>query len=242
MMLVWMIGMTDIVRGMGRRVQRLLYPPVCLICGDRGQDYIDCCSGCMRELPVAADRCLRCALTLPRTLDHCGRCVRSPPHYEAACAAYRYENPVSGLIHRFKFSGDLAAGRMLAALTALRLAAQGASRPDLMVPVPLHFRRRMQRGFNQSELLCRDLSRHLRGLPWCPGLSRRRATASQSELPSAGRRGNVRGAFRVRRIPSGTRSVALVDDVMTTGATVNECARMLRQAGVAVVVWVIARA
>ncbi|HKL54093.1 MAG TPA: phosphoribosyltransferase family protein, partial [Wenzhouxiangellaceae bacterium] len=97
--------------------------------------------------------------------------------------------------------------------------------------------------FNQAELLCRDLSRHFGGLPWAAVLSRSRATVTQSELPADRRAGNVKGAFALRRLPPGVRHAVLVDDVMTTGATLRECARVLKRAGVARVdVWVIARA
>lgn len=234
--------MVDIVNSLTRRLQHVFYPPVCLVCGRAGQGHMDCCPGCLHELAVAPGRCRRCALVLPRTVDCCGRCVLSPPHYDAAFAGFLYFGAVVWLIQRFKFRHDLAAGRLLAGLAAMRLAALGAPRPDLMVPVPLHARRRMMRGFNQSEWLCRDLSRHFGGLPWQPALSRRRATAAQSELPARRRRGNVRGAFRLRRLAGGTRAVALVDDVMTTGATLDECARVLNQAGILVQAWVVARA
>jgi len=92
-------------------------------------------------------------------------------------------------------------------------------------------------------MLCRDLGRHLKALPWAPVLRRTRPTRAQSELPADRRRGNVRGAFRLQRLPPGTRHVALVDDVMTTGSTLDECARVLKRAGVERVdVWVLARA
>lgn len=146
-------------------------------------------------------------------------------------------------MQRFKFGGDLAAGRLLAELLADALIARQVRRPQLMIPVPLNWRRWWRRGFNQAEWLSRDLGRHLGGLPQARALRRHRATAAQSSLPARRRRGNVRGAFVLAGLPPGTRHVALIDDVATTGATLAECARVLKRAGVAQVdAWVVARA
>lgn len=165
------------------------------------------------------------------------------PAYHSTWPGFAYTGVIERLIRGFKYHGDLAAGRLLADLLASRLVDAGAPRPDLIVPVPLHFRRRLQRGFNQSALISRDLSGWFGGLPWLEALRRTRPTATQSALPADRRGGNVRGAFAVRRLPPGTAHVALLDDVMTTGSTLNECARVLRAAGVARVdVWVVARA
>jgi ComF family protein len=224
-------------------VDKWLYPPVCLVCGLAGRDSLDCCKNCEQSLPTLAAQCRRCGLERVRMLDLCGRCTRRMPHFDAAWPAFAYRGQVERLIQRFKFHRDLAAGRVLAGLMARSLARQSTPRPDLMVPVPLHHRRRLARGFNQSELLCADLSRHFSGLPWHRVLNRRRPTHAQSDLPADRRRGNVRGAFRLAQLPPGTRHVSLVDDVMTTGSTLDECARVLKRAGVERVdVWVIARA
>lgn len=147
------------------------------------------------------------------------------------------------MVHAFKFQRDLAAGRVLAALTARRLARLRAPRPDLLVPVPLHWRRHMWRGFNQSRMLADDLGGMLGGLPVAELLTRSRATPAQSGLPAASRGANVRGAFRCWRPACSVRHVTLVDDVMTTGTTLDACARALKKAGIERVdVWVAARA
>lgn len=220
-----------------------LYPPVCLVCGLAGRPGLDCCAACQAELPRLSGRCRRCALEVARTVDLCGRCTTRLPAFDAAWAGFAYRVPVERLITDFKFHRDLAAGRVLARLLAGELALQRASRPDLMVPIPLHHRRRLGRGFNQAEMLCSDLRNHLGGLPWASLLRRRRATRNQSDLPAQRRGGNVRGAFELCWLPPGTAHVSLVDDVMTTGSTLNECARVLKRAGVRRVdVWVVARA
>jgi ComF family protein len=226
----------------GALLENTLLPPVCVVCGMAARPGLDCCSGCQRDLPVPKAACRRCALETVREVELCGRCIQRLPAFDRAWTGFAYRDSVERMIQRFKFSHDLASGRVLASVMAHRLQKLSVPRPDLMVPVPLHWRRRLQRGFNQSELLCADLSRHFGGLPWHGMLERRRATAAQSELPAERRSGNVRGAFRLRPLPA-VRHIALVDDVMTTGSTLNECARVLKRHGVQQVdVWVAARA
>lgn len=226
------------------RAVRVILPPVCLICGRRGREWVDCCAGCEADLATVEPRCRQCGLAVPVATDHCGRCIRRPPAFAATWPCYAYERVIETLVHRFKFRRDLAAGRVLAALAARRLAAMRAERPQALVPVPLHWRRQVWRGFNQSAMLARDLGAHLGGIPVAGLLVRQRPTPAQSALPAAGRSGNVRGAFRARPVTATrVRHVAVVDDVMTTGATLDACARALKHAGVERVdVWVVARA
>src|SRR6056297_1472483 len=225
------------------RVLDAIWPPVCLACGLGSDPAQGCCSGCRADMPNIDGYCRSCGLELARTVEVCGECVGRPSPFDRTVAGFGYRAPIASLVQRFKFDGDLASGRVLAHLLAERLSDGHADRPDLMVPVPLNWRRHWRRGFNQAELLCRDLSRHFGGLPWADVLRRSRATVTQSELPADRRAGNVKGAFALRRLPPGVRHAVLVDDVMTTGATLGECARVLKRAGVARVdVWVIARA
>jgi ComF family protein len=224
-------------------LQRALFPPVCLICGQAGRVDVDCCAGCEAELPRLSGRCDRCGLELDCDRPLCGRCSMALPSFDATWPAFAYQNEIEKLIHRFKFHADLASGRLLGQLLARRLKDMNVPRPDVIMPVPLHIRRLFKRGFNQSALLCRDLAAEMDDLPWVNGLRRVRDTATQIHLPADRRAANVRGAFKLARLPESARSVVLVDDVMTTGSTLNECARVLRKAGVErVEVWVVARA
>jgi ComF family protein len=220
-----------------------IWPSVCLVCGQDSDTGHGCCSGCRIDMPTMAGYCRTCGLELARTVEACGQCVDRRPPFDRAVAGFGYRAPIASLVQRFKFDRDLAAGRVLARLLAERLIDADTARPGVMIPVPLNWRRHWRRGFNQAELLCRDLSRHFGRLPWADALKRSRATVTQSELPADRRAGNVKGAFAVGRLPPGLRHAVLVDDVMTTGATLRECARVLKRAGVdRVDVWVVARA
>jgi ComF family protein len=169
-----------------------------------------------------------------------GACLRRPPPVQAAHAAFLYAAPLDRLLPRFKFHHDLAAGRLLSQLMAQALT--DAGRPQALVPVPLHQARLRSRGYDQALELAKPLARALR-LPMLPDALRRiRATAPQSELDAARRRRNLRRAFDARRDPPLPAHVALVDDVMTTGATLHAATDALRRAGVARVdAWVCAR-
>lgn len=181
---------------------------------------------------------------MPLADEVCGRCLKRPPPVERTHAAFRYGFPLDRLLPRFKFHRDLAAGRELAGW--MRQALRDADRPDALIAVPLHVRRLRQRGYNQALELARPLA-HAFELPILSDALRRvRDTAPQAGLGALARRRNPRGAFAVgrdlhhrARLPA---HVALVDDVMTTGATLYECAKVLQRAGVARVdVWVMAR-
>ncbi len=218
-----------------------LLPPVCRLCGDEGQPGRELCAGCERDLPWNRTCCARCAEPLPAARRGllCGRCLRRPPVFDQALTPLRFEPPVSNLVHAFKFRGDLAAGRLLADLLA---DAAAERRPALLLPVPLHDRRLRSRGFNQALELARRLGRRL-DIPVNTRILRRcRDTPPQHEMPARARRANVRGAFEMlEELP--TPHVALVDDVLTTGNTAAELARLLKRAGAArVEVWAVARA
>lgn len=226
---------TACLRGLGQA----LLPARCLVCGERGTEGQDLCADCRAALPWNRPACPLCALPLAVQAPACGACLRRPPPFGTSRAAFRYAFPLDRLLPRFKFHADLAAGRLLVQLLAEALA--DAPRPLALVPVPLHPARLRQRGYDQALELARPLARRL-ALPLCADrLRRRRATAAQTRLDARARRRNVHDAFEVTGpLPA---HVVLLDDVMTTGATLAECARALGQAGVARVdVWVVARA
>ena len=175
-------------------------------------------------------------------LSRCGRCTLHPPPLDRTVAALDYAFPWDGLLQRFKFQQAL---ELRSILVDRLMPLIDEDLPDLLLPVPISAQRLRERGYNQSQLLARSLARHLR-LP-CPDglLLRMRDGAHQARLPLAERAGNVRGVFAIepRRLAElQGQHVVIVDDVMTSGATLFEIARVLRAAGATrVQAWVIAR-
>ncbi|MBB2486620.1 ComF family protein [Mitsuaria sp. WAJ17] len=211
----------------------------CLLCRQWSQERLctDCLSQAARRDPRRS-ACGRCALPLAMPgHSHCATCLRRPPPLDHCCAALDYHHPWDRLLLDFKFNAQPQLARPLAALMlpSLQGQVQALGRPDLLCCVPLSAQRLRDRGYNQSHELARCLARQLQ-LPYEPRLLRRLPGAPQSRLDAEARRRHVRGAFvlatgmtaRVR----GAR-VAIIDDVMTTGATLDEIASTLKRAGAA---------
>lgn len=172
----------------------------------------------------------------------CGRCQSSPPAYDSAVSLFHYAAPIDQLIVRLKFGAKLHLARLLGELMADHLAQRADTLPEMIIPVPLHRSRLRERGYNQALELARPIAKRLAIPIDYRSCARLRPTSAQSLLPAAARRGNVKGAFGVVR-PLGARHIALIDDVMTTGHTLQELARVLCKSGVARIdIWVLARA
>ena len=212
------------------RWQRFLLPLHCLLCGAAGAEGLDLCADCAAELPRNRSCCARCALPMAIPAALCGECQRHTPPWDAAWAPFRYGWPLDRLESRYKFGADLAAGRVLSTLWQREPCP--VTTPQCLLSVPLHRRRLRQRGYNQALELARPLARTL-GVPLRHDvLQRSRITEAQTELDAVSRRRNVRGAFALRTGVELPAHVAILDDVMTTGATLAECARVLKRAGV----------
>jgi ComF family protein len=226
------------------RLEALVFPPRCRLCGSTSGVADGLCGGCLADLPMLTFGCVRCARILPDgyTAPLCGACLKEPPAFDATTAVLRYRAPVDYLIQRLKFSGELALAPLLARRLAKTIAARGDALPELLIPVPLHRTRLRERGFNQATEVARPLGRWLR-IPVDHRLChRKRHAPPQSLTPPAARRRNVRGVFSLAEQPH-VSHVAIIDDVMTTGHTANELAGVLRRAGVRFIeVWVVARA
>jgi ComF family protein len=222
-----------------------ILPPCCIVCGQAGaRRGVDLCEGCAADLPVLSTACTRCAAPLGANAPMkpvCGRCLRRPPPFEVTVCAFRYGWPIHHLLRALKYRHALEHARVLGQLLAAHLASHGADQPDLLCPVPLGPVRYRDRGFNQAVELGRVLERAL-AIPLRTDLiTRVRETSEQSALAGPARLENVRGAFRALRCIDGAH-VALVDDVVTTGSTAGELARVLLDAGARRVdVWAVAR-
>ena len=224
----------------------LIMPRHCLLCG-AASGTLNLCPTCRADLPRTQYPCRLCALPLRhRDSEVCGACLRRPPLWDQAVAGLDYRFPVDRLVCRLKFSRDLPCVEVLG--MELVAAVQGAVRepPDLIVPVPLHRTREFVRNFNQADLIARRVGKVLGIHVARRLLLRKRRTPAQSGLDAAQRKRNIRGAFHCGARGGGGlagRHVALVDDVMTTGTTLAECCRVLKNAGAGQVSgWVAARA
>lgn len=203
------------------------------------------CSHCNRQIR-RYPYCGRCGTELPSDQLFCGRCLQIKPLWNKIVIIGRYSEPLSDLIHRFKFKNQYFLDRTLARL--LLLAIRNAKRthqltlPDVILPVPLHHWRQWQRGYNQSNLLANWLYHWLAISVRQDLIQRCKHTATQRGLSAVRRRKNLKGAFRVSASIKKYQSVALVDDVITTGSTLNEITKQLRKQGVKhIQVWGLAR-
>jgi ComF family protein len=209
----------------------------CVLCGVAAPE--GWCDPCCSSLAGAqAPRCPVCAEEVASG-DTCGRCLRSPPAYSRVHAAASYAFPLDALIQRMKYAPDLSLVAPLAALLVQRV--RWTPRPDVVIGMPLSAQRLRERGFNQANEIARRAARALR-LQYAPDACRReRHGTPQAALPLEKRAANVKGAFSVGAEVDG-RTVAVVDDVLTTGATLNEVALVMRRAGAREVIgWVLAR-
>lgn len=215
-------------------------PGRCVFCLTSLRGEAPWCEACFSELPWNLPACPVCAEPQPGAAmpRRCGHCLRRPPWFDQARAPLRYDGEVAGLVQRFKFDASPRAGRVLLDLLVAGLSPTDLRWPHALVPVPLHPRRARERGFDQTRWLTLRLARQLS----CPLAQARRSldTRTQRGLDRGERRRNLRGAFHlIDRLPA---RVVLVDDVMTTGATLDALARACRQAGAEEVqAWAVAR-
>lgn len=225
---------------LAERLLPVLLPTPCLACErliPGGRHVLGLCVRCRGRLsPLGRDRCGGCGRPLAGarlpTGYRCGPCRMSPRAYDRLIALWAFRPPLDSVIHGLKFQRLEYLGRHLAHEMAARLRAE-ALEADLVVWIPLHWGRHLSRGYNQAERIARPLARELR-IPARAALARTRSTPPQTSLMRAQRAANVRGSLRVRRRArvAGKR-ILLVDDVATTGSTLDAAARALRAAGAA---------
>ena len=212
-------------------------PQACYLCGARVTAK-PLCPGCEADLPKLHTTCPQCALPTPSG-EICGACLKHPPAFDRTLAVFSYAFPLDVLVHQCKYAGEVS----LTAVFAEKIAHRASMESDIdsLLPMPLHPARLAHRGFNQAAEIARRLS-PLVGIPWLPEACQRvRDTPSQAGLDLKTRQRNLRGAFACQLDLSGKR-VALIDDVMTSGSSLNELARVVRKAGaVEIQAWVLAR-
>ncbi len=229
------VGVSSLLTVAWRRTIDLVFPPRCVGCRSFGAFL---CSDCLATTPRARPpRCPVCWMPVlspvegPGDGDVCGRCAERPFAFKAARCPFVYDGVAREAVHALKYRGLSAVAEVMAQAMAEWLE-EWTPPPAALVPVPLTGARRRSRGYNQSEMLARELSR-LSGLPVVTGvLVRRRGAPPQARaVDEAARRANVAGAFAVRELDTPIGPLLLVDDVITSGATLDACARALRAAG-----------
>ncbi len=237
-------SLTNMVNNWFNIIQDNLLPPTCILCGQHGFDSQDICHACFIDLKKNLCCCSRCAKILETTQLKpllCGACISQTPAFDGTYAPFIYQDVLAYLVTTLKFNHQYKNARLLGYLLADYLQ-KTAELPEIIIPVPLHPQRFRERGFNQSIEIAKSLSRHLNIPIDTQSCIRKRNTLHQIDLPARQRQSNMKQAFKVKQ-PMKARHIAILDDVMTTGSTVNELAKVLKQSGVnRVDIWVCGRA
>jgi len=236
-----------------KNILDFFYPPRCMLCGSSHQlDYKgQLCKGCASDIHINDHACRICAVPLTTTgpsqqnsSDICMQCIKTPPVYDACWSPFVYAQPLEWMIQQLKFNAKLNYASLLSALMAANLPRHIVDevRPDAIIPMPLHNRRLKQRGFNQSQLLIKPIANVLQIPLDLKSCQRILDTQHQTGKSARHRQHNIKNAFKfINR--NNYKHVVIFDDVVTTGSSVSELSRELKQAGVLRVdVWSLARA
>ncbi len=217
----------------GNLLKELVFPNICGVCLKNKPIHIGICKECRSNMPtIPQPACVGCGGTLDSIIDLCQECLHNPRPWGKAYAVYAFSGFPRQIILRLKYGGDIACAKILAQVIFTQWPSSTFSHHyDLIVPVPLHWFKKMQRGFNQSELIASEMS-ELYHIKYMNLLSRIKWTRSQTSLSRRKRRQNLKRAFLVKQtINLAGKSVLLIDDVLTTGSTLTACAQKLIAAG-----------
>lgn len=216
-----------------------LFPQPCILCNAASGNELYLCPDCLSDLPFHRDEyCPQCGLPSTNNLI-CGACIASPPDFDATKSIFRYEYPISQLVQHYKYGQQLHLGNLFAKLLQHKLSAHKL--PDLIIPMPLHQKRLAERGFNQSLEVAKIVGKALNISLDYTACLRTKYSPPQASLPLRQRATNIKGAFTCTKSLTGLR-IALIDDVMTTGASLNALAKAVKTKGAShVECWVIAR-
>jgi len=227
-----------------KKILNTLLPATCVLCSAQNKREIDLCHLCEADLPWLKNTCQQCAQPLIITThSFCGKCLQHEPSFNRTIALFHYQQPLDYLISSLKFQQQLLFARLLGELLMERLKIhyQYHPLPNCIIPVPLHKKRLQERGFNQAMEIARPIAKKLKLPIDIKNCQRIKFTVAQSDLPADERLKNVKDAFTVNSALK-YQHVAIVDDVMTTGHTIEELSKELRKSGVKQIdVWCIAR-
>jgi len=216
-------------------ILKLLWPEICPFCGRLNRNGI--CPACkikLKELIIGQPRCMKCGKPIGRMeKEYCPDCDDTIHYYDVGRALWIHKSPVNESIYQFKYHNQREFGKYYAKEMAKQFESIVCEwKPDVIIPVPLHFRRKRKRGYNQSQIIAEKLGEILDIPVDVTILKRVKYTNPQKKLDHNARRKNLHNAFRVAENRKGIKSVLLVDDIYTTGNTIDEAARKLKQAGV----------
>lgn len=223
----------------------MIIPQTCLLCGQYHRNELSLCEGCEQDLPWLKAHCLRCANPLPIENSLCGECLGKNPTQQKTLAVFDYRFPITPLIQQLKNNRPLLLARLFGKLLAhaAQVAYEAEALPQALIPIPLHRKRLAQRGHNPSALIGAPLERQLK-IPCLHSLVKRiKNTPPQKNLNHEQRQKNVRDAFDVQNIRELKTfgHIALIDDVVTTGATTQALAKLLKPHVERIDIWCIAR-
>jgi len=220
--------------------QKLRLPTLCELCRQYHRDAESVCDPCISQLDTLGPSCIYCAHPLDNAdFLYCGQCCKEPPYFDQAVIGYPYKEPLRTLIHQFKFGNKLYLGSFLAIIMEHRIS-KSETKPQCLIPVPLHDKRLKKRGYNQAAVLTKLLAKKIQ-IPYQLNSCRKIInTVPQAESAQQKRKTNLKKAFKVKTVPY--QHIALVDDLLTTGSTANELAKCFKKAGVKQVdIWCCAR-
>lgn len=208
-------------------IDQVIFSPKCILCLSPCES-VEICEACIKHLPWIKHSCHQCGLPLASAQAKlCGTCINNPPDFEKSFIPMRYASPINHMIHLFKFKRKLPYAPILAKLLFLKLNKENIQ-IDAIIPIPLHRKKLSKRGFNQSYVLAKIISEKM-GVPISyHTLKRKKPTQPQHLLKKQARLKNLKGAFQCDLSP---KSVLLIDDIVTTTATVRAAALTLKQAG-----------
>lgn len=242
-----MMFLEKFMRFSSQFVNQWLLPPLCILCSSATKRASNICWPCQQGLPILSHYCQQCARFLPANMviePFCGACLTESPPYSKIFALFPYEEPIIRLIIELKFQAQLTHARAFGELLAEKIANVWYAKkplPDLIIPIPLHIKRLRERGFNQAIEIARPIAKQLNLAIHYSEVTRVKETVPQSSLPGSKRKENVARAFHTTGNYH-NKIIAIIDDVITTGYTVNEFSRLLKQHGAKRIdVWCVAR-
>ena len=228
-----------------KKAGHFIYPNICLQCDAPGSNRIDLCERCFKSLPWVHYACQRCALSLTSgNANLCGACRNKKFYFDHVYAPFQFEGFIRDAVYQFKFNQKLNQGKLLAHLFIKHIEKQQLNIPEIIIPVPLHKNRIHKRGYNQALEIARIVSKEIDNELSYREIYRNRDTGVQMELPAKQRHKNVKDAFSLKENSTifKNKHVCIMDDVVTTGNTVNEVAKNIKSAGAKRIdVWCIAR-